>query len=64
MLTYEFREEDHEKRCDKVVNALHVSTSGVTDGPDEQNPLKHLKDKTMAFNDSQKLFLIRTVIVV
>lgn len=50
-LTHEFREEDHKKGSDQVINALHVSTSGVTDGPDEQNPLKHLKNKTIHFTD-------------
>ncbi len=51
-LTHEFREEDHKKGSDQIINALHVSTSGVTDGPDEQNPLKHLKNKTIPLNDS------------
>lgn len=44
-LTDELGQEDDKKRCDEVVDPLDVTAGWMTDGPDKQNPLKHLKTK-------------------
>ena len=36
-------EKDNKEWCDEVIDALHIATGWVSDGPDEENPLKYLQ---------------------
>lgn len=46
LLTDVLKDVDDEKRCDQVVDALHVATGRVANGPDEQDPLENLSAHT------------------
>lgn len=46
LLTDVLEDVDDEKRCDQVVDALHVATGRVANGPDEQDPLENLSAHT------------------
>lgn len=55
-LTHKLGEEDDEEGRDEVVDALHVATCWMSDGPDKQNPLKDLtqrknKQKQLIYNN-------------
>lgn len=45
LLTDILEDVDDEEGCDKIVNALDITAGRMPDGPDEQNPLKDLKNK-------------------
>jgi len=42
LLTDVLKDEDDEERRDQVVDALDVAAGRMTDGPDEEDPLKNL----------------------
>lgn len=46
LLTDVLEDVDDKKRCDQVVDALHVAAGRVANGPDEQDPLKNLSAHT------------------
>lgn len=41
-LTDVLKDIDHEEWRDQVIDALHVATGWVADGPNKQDPLKNL----------------------
>lgn len=45
-LTDKLRQEDDKERCDQIIDSLDITAGGVTDSPDKEDTLKHLRKET------------------